>query len=448
MIDARFPLAFARRLGQALIPVVLIAGIAAVGAEPAVAATKVQRVISPGGIEAWLVEEHAVPLISMSFAFKGGNAQDPVGKDGTANLLTTLFDEGAGDLDGQTFQAREEDLAMKLSFEQDRDDLFGEFKALSENRDASFDLLALAVEKPKFTDDAVARMKREVIAQVRKETRNPDSLAGAVWASAAFPNHPYGRHGNGTEATITDLSRADVVDYYGRVLARDGLKIGVVGDIDAATLAPLLDKVFGGLPQKARLTPIAEVEPKPGQVEAALDTPQTLIRFGTVGPKRRDADFMPAYLINYILGGGSFSSWLVKEVRVKRGLAYTVDTELVPRDHSGLFIGGLGTRPEKAAESLDIVRSQLKRMAETGPTETELAEAKAYLTGSYALRFDTSGKIATQLMAVQLDDLGIDYFDQRNKLIEAVTLDQVKAAAKDILSHDLTVAIVGPKAGN
>ncbi|MDR3375133.1 MAG: pitrilysin family protein [Ancalomicrobiaceae bacterium] len=448
MINARFPLAIARRLGQLIVPIALIAGIAAMGAEPAVAAAKVQRVVSPSGIEAWLVEEHAVPLISMSFSFKGGSAQDPAGKEGSANLLTTLFDEGAGELDGQGFQAREEDLAMKLSFEQDRDNLFGSFKALSESRDASFELLAQAIEAPRFTDDAVERMKREVVAQVRRETRSPDSLVGEIWAKAAFPEHPYGRPGNGSEASIAQLTRTDVVDYYGRVLARDGLKIGVVGDIDAATLAPLLDKVFAGLPAKARLAPVADVAPKPGLTEATLDTPQTLIRFGTIGPKRRDDDFMAAYLMNYILGGGSFSSWLVKEVRVKRGLAYTVDTELAPRSHSGLFVGGLGTRPEKAAESLDIVRSELKRMAETGPTQTELDEAKAYITGSYGLRFDTSEKIATQLMAVQLDDLGIDYFERRNKLVEAVTLDDVRAAAKKILSHELTIAIVGPKAGN
>ena len=432
-------------LTQALIPVAGLAAIAFAGAGDATAA-QIQKVISPSGIEAWLVEEHAVPLISMSFAFRGGNSQDPVGKEGLANLITTLFDEGAGDLDGQTFQSREVDLSMKLSFEQDRDHFFGEFKALTENRDASFEMLALAVGKPRFAAEAVDRMKREVVAQVRREAKSPDSIAGRLLGQTAFPGHPYGRSSDGDEASVSKISAADVVDYYHRVLARDGLKIAVVGDIDAKTLGPLLDKVFAGLPAKGQLVPVADVTPKPGLAQATVETPQTVIRFGTVGPKRNDADFLPAYLMNHILGGGSFSSWLYAEVREKRGLAYSVDTQLAPRDHSGLFVGGVGTRPDRAEESLRLIREQIKRMADEGPTQAELDAAKAYIIGSYALRFDTSDKIAGQLLAIQLDNLGIDYIDRRNGLVEAVTLDQVKAAARRILSNELTVSIVGPKA--
>jgi zinc protease len=245
--------------------------------------------------------------------------------------------------------------------------------------------------------------------------------------------------------TLKGITRADLVDYYTHIFARDGLKIGVVGDIDAATLAPLLDKVFASLPAKQVLTPVADVTPKSGTVTVAYETPQTIIRIGTAGPKRTDPDFMAAYLMNHILGGGGFSSWLYREVREKRGLAYSVDTELIPRQHAGIWAGGVGTRGEKAAESLDIIRQQIKRMADEGPTQAELDAAKAYVIGSYGLRFDTSDKIAGQLLAVQLDNLGIDYFDRRNAQVEAVTLDQVKAAAKKFLSGDLAVAIVGPK---
>ena len=408
-------------------------------------AAKIQRVVSPGGIEAWLSEEHAIPLVTMSFRFAGGNAQDPAGKEGVANLLTTLFDEGAGDLDGQSFQGREEDLSMELSFSQERDGFYGQFKALSENRDASFDLLALAVAKPRFADEAIERMRRDVGAQLRREQKSPDALAGSAWAKLAYAGHPYGRPVNGTEETLKTLTRADLFDYYKRIFARDGLKIAVTGDIDAATLAPLLDKVFGGLPAKQSLLPVAEVTPKSGTVSIDYQTPQTIIRFGAPGPKRTDADFMATYLMNYILGGGGFSSWLYVEVREKRGLAYSVDTQLAPRQHSGLFIGGVGTRGEKAAESLDIIRAQIKRMVDTGPTAAELEAAKAYVIGSYGLRFDTSENIAGQLLAVQVDGLGIDYFDRRNAEVQAVTLDQVKAAGRKYLSGDLSVSIVGPK---
>ncbi len=427
-----------------VLPATLLA-VAAFGATASQAA-QIQRVVSPGGIEAWLVEEHAVPLISMSFSFHGGNSQDPAGKDGVANLMTTLFDEGAGDLDGQAFQAREEDISMQMSFEDERDHIYGEFKALSESRDQAFDLLAVAVSKPHFADEAVERMKRDVVTQLRREAKNPEAIAGLLWAKTAFPNHPYGRKADGTEAIVNGLTRSDIADFYGRVFARDGLKIGVVGDIDAKTLAPLLDKVFGSLPAKGRLTPVADVTPAAGMVRQAMDVPQTIIRFGTAGPRRNDADFLAAYLMNHILGGGSFSSWLYSEVREKRGLAYTVDTQLAPREHSGLFAGGVGTRGAKADESLTIIREQIKKMADVGPTQKELDDAKAYIIGSYALRFDTSDKIAGQLLAIQTDNLGIDYIDRRNKLVEAVTLEDVKAAAKKILSNELTVVIVGPEA--
>lgn len=430
-------------LMQAALLGLSLVGVAAFGAQQAEAA-KIQRVVSPGGIEAWLQEEHTVPLITVSFGFKGGNSQEPQGKEGVANLLTALFDEGAGDMEGQAFQSAEEDLSMQLSFSQDRDGFYGEFKALTENRDASFNLLALAVSKPHFADEAVGRMKADVGAQLRRESQSPDAIAGNAWVKLAFPGHPYGRPGDGTEATLKQLARADVLDYYKRIFARDGLHIGVVGDIDAATLAPLLDKVFGSLPEKQSLLPVADVTPKSGTVSITYQTPQTIIRFGTPGPKRTDPDFMATYLMNYILGGGEFASWLYKEVREKRGLAYSVDTAVAPHKHAGLWVGGVGTRGEKANESLDIIRQQIKRMAETGPTQAELDAAKAYVIGSYGLRFDTSDKIASQLLAVQIDNLGIDYFDRRNAEVQAVTLDQVKAAASKYLSGELAIVIVGP----
>ncbi len=416
-----------------------------VGTHEAEAATKIQRVVSPGGIEAWLVEEHSVPLITMSFAFKGGNSQDPKGKEGVANLMTALFDEGAADLDGQTFQAKEEELSLEMSFSQERDSFYGQVKALSENRDASFDLVAKAISHPRFTDDAVSRMKAEIATQLRREEQSPEAIAGLSWAKIAFPNHVYGRPPNGTLDTLKGLTRTDVVDYYSHVFARDGLKIGVVGDIDAKTLGPILDKIFGSLPAKQTLTPVPDVTVKSGMVQVNYETPQTIIRFGLPGPKRTDPDFQATYLMNHILGGGGFSARLYREVREKRGLAYTVDTELIPRQHAGIFAGGVGTRGDKAQESLEIIKREIKRMADEGPTQRELDDAKAYVTGSYGLRFDTSDKIAGQLIAVQMDNLGIDYFDRRNAEIQAVTLDQVKAAAKKYLSGEMAVSIVGPK---
>lgn len=404
-----------------------------------------QRVISPGGIEAWLVEERTVPLIAVNFAFQGGSTQDPVGKEGLANLLSTLLDEGAGDLDGQAFQAKVEDLSLRLGFEDLREVFYGEMKTLSESRDAAFDLLRLAITKPRFDLDAVDRMRAQAISGLRREAKDPDTVAGEALSKALFANHPYGRPATGNEASLKAITAADLRAFHTRTFAREGLTIAVVGDIDAKTLAPLLDSVFGSLPAKGNLVAVPDVEPRTGvTVAETMAVPQATIRFAGPGLKRDDPDFMAGFLMNHILGGGSLSSWLYEEVREKRGLAYSVSTSLAPFRHAGLFVGGVGTRADRAAETLAVIKEQIRRMADVGPTEKELAETKAFLIGSYPLRFDTSDKIAGQLLSIQLDNLGIDYTDRRNGLIEKVTLDDVKRVARRILSKDLTVVTVGP----
>ncbi|MBA5779012.1 insulinase family protein [Stappia sp. F7233] len=410
-------------------------------------ATEIQEVTTPAGINAWLVEDHTVPIVAIDFAFQGGSAQDPEGKEGLVNLLSRSLDEGAGDLDSQAFQARMEDLVMQLSFDEGRDAFYGSMRTLTPNATDAFEMLRLAVTEPRFDDEAINRMKTQTISGLRQDLKDPDAIAARRWSELAFPGHPYGRPSKGTEETVSKLAPADLKMMHERLFARGNLKVAVVGDIDAATLIPLLDKVFGALPAAPDLTPVPEVEPKSGIVEAvAFNVPQTSIRFGLPALKRSDPDFIPAFVMNHILGGGSFSSWLYEEVREKRGLAYSVGSYLVPFDHAGLLMGATGTRAEKAGETLKIIDEQLTRMASDGPSEEELAKAKSYLTGSYALRFDTSGKIANQLVGLQLEGFGPDYIENRNATIEAVTLDQVKAVAKRILDGKKpTVVTVGPK---
>ena len=433
------------RLRGALAGVVLV--LAAVGLATPAAATRIQKVTSPGGIEAWLVEEHAVPLIAFQFSFLGGSTQDPAGKEGVANLTSTLLDEGAGDMDSQAFQTRLEELAVEMSFHDDRDRFNGEMKTLSENRDAAVDLLALALAKPRFDGEAVERMRVQAIAGLRRAEKNPDAVAARLWAKTVFGDHPYGRPADGTEATVATITPADVRDFHGRVFARKGLKIAVVGDIDAASLAPILDRLFGALPAEGRLTAVAEITAASGASgRADLPVPQAAVRFGGPGPKRADPDFIATYVMNHILGGGGFSSRLYTTVREKRGLAYSIGTGLAPQAHAGQFIGSVGTSADKVEETIGLVRAEIAAMAETGPTAEELAAAKAFLIGSYPLRFDTSDKIAGSLLAIQIDDLGIDYIDRRNGLIEAVGLDDVKRVAKRLLEGAPSVVVVGPAA--
>ncbi len=420
----------------------------AVSAAPALA-TNIERVVSPGGIEAWLVHEPAVPLIAVDFAFAGGAVQDPAGKSGTANLVAALLDEGAGDLDSKAFQDRLERKAIELSFRAERDTLRGRMRTLVENRDEAFDLLRLSLTAPRFDVADVELNRAQLLSKLRRETTSPGDIASRRWWETAFEGHPYGRPVNGTLESVPNITVADLQAYSHRVLARQNLKIAVVGDIDADTLKPLLDRVFGALPEKADLAPVDNVAPRGlgRRIVVSLDVPQAVVDFGGAGIARKDPDFMAAYIVNHILGGGSFSSRLYQEVREKRGLAYSVSESLIWLDHAALFVGGTATRADRTAETLDVIQREIHRLGESGPTAAELAEAKNYLNSSFALNLDTSSKIASLLVQFQLDDLGIDYIDKRSAMIGAVTLDDARRVAKRLLDGGLLVTVVGKPEG-
>ncbi|MCC6948099.1 MAG: insulinase family protein [Bradyrhizobiaceae bacterium] len=407
---------------------------------------RIDRIVTPAGIEVWHVRDNTLPMVSMEFGFVGGAAQDPEAKPGVANLMASLLDEGAGDLDARAFQERLEERAIALSFSAQRDALRGSLKTLIEHREQAVELLRLALAQPRFDAEAVERVRAATLAGIRRRTTNPSDIAGDRWFARAFPNHPYGRPSRGTLDSVASITTDDLRVLHANTVARSNLKIATIGALDAADIAALVDRAFAGLPAKAKLTPVPEAVPQgAGERDIVdMDVPQTVITFGGAGLKRSDPDFIPAFVLNHILGGGSFSSRLYREVREKRGLAYSVYSYLAPLDRAGLFLGGVSTRNDRAAESLTIILEEIRRIAGAGPTAEELAKAKSYLIGSYPLRFDTSGKIAEQLLQIQLDDLGIDYIDRRNGLIEAVTADDVRrAAARFLADAKLLVTLVG-----
>lgn len=426
----------------------LVFGLWAGLALPALATT-IERVISPGGIEAWLVQEPSLPLIAMEFAFRGGSSQDPAGKPGLAHMLTTLLDEGAGELDSRAFGERLETKAIELRFVAGRDTITGSLRTLAEHRDEAFGLLKRALTAPRFDSDAVERMRTAILAELRRESVRPDDLASREWWETAFAGHPYGHAITGTTESVEAITTADLKAYVDRVFARETLKIAIVGNIDAATAGGLLDTVFGTLPAKAELAPVPQSAPQalgrsvPVQVEVA----QSSLVLGGNGFARRDPDYIAAYVVNHILGGGMFSSRLYREVRETRGLAYSIYSMLMPLKEAAVFFVATGTRADRTRETTEVIESQVRRMAKEGPTADELAKAKSFLKGSYALAFDTSPKIANQLVQIQLDDLGIDYINRRNGLIDAVTLDDAKRVAQRLLSGDLLVTIAGPSQG-
>jgi zinc protease len=412
-------------------------------------AVPIERVISPGGLEVWLVRQETVPVISLEFAFAGGASQDPAGMPGVANLVASTLDEGAGELESRTFHERLEDKAIELSFRAGRDYLNGSLRMLNEHRNAAVELMRLALTAPRFDQKDVDRVRGQVMSILHRDTTSPNVIASRRWWAAAFPGHPYGREVNGTLESVPKIQPDDLRAYVKRVVARDKLKIAIVGNLDAAAAGAMVDRIFGELPAKGQVQPVPVVEPQGlGQrIVVNLDVPQTVITFGRRGVFRKDPDFMAAYVLDHILGGGTFSSRLYAEVREKRGLAYGISDSLVWLKGTAVMIGGTATRSDRAGETLKVIESEIRRLAENGPTEEELVKAKAYLKAAYTLNLDTSNKIASALLQIQLDDLGIDYMDRRGAMIDAVTLEDTKRVAQRLLTGGMLVSVVGRPQG-
>jgi zinc protease len=428
----------------ALTTVTLVAG-----AAPFAQATNIERLVTPGGIEVWVVRDSTVPLIAVDFAFRGGANQDPVEKPGVANLAADLLDEGAGELDSKSFKDHLERRAIELSFQAGRDYVRGTMRTLKENRDEAFNLLRLSLNAPRFESKDVERVRAQTISRLQRQTTSPNEIASKTWWETAFPNHPYGRPVLGTLDSVPRIGVDDLKGYVGRIFAREYLKIAVVGDIDAQSVGRLVDQAFGSLPAKAQRVVAPDVTPKGlgRRTVIDLDVPQAVVTFGGVGIARHDPDFMAAYVVNHILGGGSFTSRLYKEVREKRGLAYGVSDSLVWLNHAAILIGGTAVRAEATGDAIKVIEDEFLQMAKDGPTEEELSKAKTYLKGSFALGLDTSSKIANQLVMMQIDNLGIDYIDRRPALIDAVTLADAKRVAKRLLDPGLLVTVVGRPKG-
>ncbi|MGL4322657.1 MAG: M16 family metallopeptidase, partial [Beijerinckiaceae bacterium] len=387
-----------------------------------------------------------VPLVAMRFAFRGGATQDKHTLPGTAYMLSGVLDEGAGDMDAQAFHERMEELAVELSFNAERDYFGGSLRTLTRHAKDAFELAHLALNAPRFDASAVERVRGQIMAGLKHELKNPDAIGGRVFAEKAYPDHPYGRAVHGTLNSIPQISRDDLIALKQRIVARDNLIVGIVGAIDEHAAATAVDHVFGGLPERASLDPVQDIvfSATGARFGIDFDIPQSVIMFGRQGIARDDDDFIPAIVANHIFGGGVFQSRLFKEVREKRGLTYSVYSSLASYDHGAMLFGGTSTKNERAEEALAVIADEIAKFRADGPTELEVDKAKKYLTGSYALRFDTSSKIAGQLVQIQLDELGIDWMQRRNGLIHAVTRDDVLRAAQRLLGDgQLLVTVVG-----
>ncbi|MFM2355597.1 MAG: hypothetical protein RLZZ528_1333 [Pseudomonadota bacterium] len=422
---------------------------ASLAACPALAAVEIKDVTSPGGIRAWLVEEHSIPFVALELRFRGGTSLDAPGKRGAINLMTALIEEGAGDLDSQGFAAARESLAADISFDSYSDAVSVSARFLTENRDASADLLRKALTETRFDQDAIDRVRAQVASIIQSDAKDPERIAGKAFDALAYGDHPYATSQNGTLDSLAALTQADMFQARDRVIARDRVFVSAVGDITEAELGLMLDRLLGGLPATgAEMPPRADFALTGGVSLTDFASPQSVVVFGQVGLKRDDPDFFAAYVLNHILGGGGFGSRLMDEVREKRGLTYGIGTYLLPMDLAETWQGSVQSANEKVAEAIEVIRAEWAKVAAGEVTEAELAAAKTYLTGSYPLRFDGNGPIADILVGMQMQGLPPDYVVNRNSYIEAVTLADLKRVAAQWLKPDaLRFVVVGQPVG-
>ncbi len=406
--------------------------------------------VSPGGIEAWCVHSDIAPLIAISFMMEGGAAQDPIGREGTVQLMARLLDEGAGHLTSDAFQEELAAHAIELSFHAGHDGFSGSLKTLVTHADKAFELLRLAMLEPRFDADAIERVRAQTIAGLRYQQNDPGFMASQALSLAAFPDHPYGRQISGTVESIAAITREDIIAAHRNIVSKAQLRVAAVGAFDDAELGGLMDRAFAALPAANRLVPVPKVSlaGRGTRVIDDLDVPQSVVRFAYEGVSWSDPDFTPAFVLNHIYGGGAFTSRLFQEVREKRGLAYGVGTSLMSYRAAALSMGYTATKNERVGECLEVIASEMMRLETDGPDADELQKAKDYLTGSYALGFDTSTKIAHQLVQIAFEGLGLDYLERRNAMITAVTAEDIRRVSRRVFGDGkMLVAIAGRPQG-
>lgn len=426
-----------------------ILAIMLIAAMPVHAEVKIKEVVSPGGITAWLVEEPSIPFMALELRFRGGASLDRPGKRGALNLMTGLLEEGAGGLDSRGFARRLEDLAASFGYSLGNDALSISAQFLTENRDEAVQLLRSSIVEPAFNAPDVERVRSQVLTGLRSDTTDPDEIASATFNAMVFGDHPYATKLSGTIESVNALTRDDLVAAHRDIFAKDRLYVGAVGDISPEELGLLLDRLLGDLPETGSPQPsAAEITITGGVTVVEFETPQSVALFGHEGIGLDDPDYFAANVLNQVLGGGSFESRLMDEVREKRGLTYGVSSYLVPRDHAATYQGQVASANDRIAEAISVIRDQWSKASEQGVTPEELRDAKKFITGAYPLRFDGNGPIARIMVGMQMIGLPIDYIATRNEKVDAVTLEDVKRVAAELLDADaLQFVVVGKPIG-
>ena len=409
----------------------------------------IQQFTTPGGVSVWLVEEPSIPILSLRMAWQAGETNDPEGMEGLTNAMVYHMNEGAGELDTQAFFKRMEELSMSFGCGASNESTFCNASMLTDNVRESFDVIALALTDPNFDDGPFERFKREQEVSLKTRETNARYLAGRALNQALFSYHPYAKET--TAESLAAITQDTMRAQKDLLMVREGMLVTAVGAISPAELAPLIDQAVAGLPETSEAMEADEVflsSPLSEPIIIDLPHPHSLVTFTAPAMKRDDPDFYSAVVLNYTFGGGGFESRLMKDLRVERGLTYGVRTGVSAGDKLQTWAGSGSTKNESAGEFIAGVKENMVAIVSEGITEEELSAAKAYLTGSYPLGFDSNAKIAARMMGVRLEDLPVDFFDKRNAMVDAVTLEDVNRVAVEYLDPaNFTFVVVGQPEG-
>ncbi len=409
----------------------------------------IQKVTSPNDIEAWLVEDKNLPIISIKFSFKGaGSVNLEKDQQGISQLLSNMLDEGAGDYTSQAFQQELSDHSISLSFGSSRDNFGGSLKFLTREKDKAVNLLSLALNKPRFDSEPLGRMKQANITRIKSSQGDPDWIAARIFNDRAYENHPYALNSGGTITSLSNITADDLRNFKQNHLTKDRLHVGVSGNINAEELALLLDSVFGDLPETATQSSIQKIniQNKSNLYFYQKDIPQSIIMMAMDTIDELDEDYYTLQILNHIFGASGFGSRLMEEAREKNGLTYGIYSGLNNSEYIDALTISTSTKNETVDQMLDIIKTEMVKI-HTNITDEEIKKAQDYIIGSMPLSLTNNDSIASIILNMQINDRPIDYLDAYKKKIMAVTKDSVSRLAQKILTPNnmLTIIVGNPE---
>lgn len=421
--------------------VLLAAGVLASAPNRAEAIAPVQRIVSPGGIEALLIESHEVGVISLRFSFKGGAVQEPAGKEGVAFLTSFLFNEGAGDLSPQELIRHLARIGAGFAGSASSESFDVNLSMPSSERAEAIRLLKLALHAPRFDAEPFERARRSALASLEQETIDPGSMAMRRLSQMLYTGTRYTLPVHGTPGSVAALTAQDVRDYRARMFARDNLRVAVAGDIAAGELAKLLDEVFGALPARADVLAEPSIKPvTPQEQSIAMDMPQTLVLFGNNLPVLSAREDLAANVFNQVLSS-MFTGRLFVALREREGLVYTIGTMRGRMSQAGTFWGSFGAAPQNVARAKVLAMTEIERLASEGPTEQELKDAKAALRGSYYLTLDTSANLSAVLMNMLDANRPDTFLRDFDAEVGGITIEEVRAVGRKLARPEDMVGV-------